>query len=59
MVTTTAEKLLGTRVTCLARWIQINPLPLPPTAKKGLISSRVTPLLLADGDFSTDRVISL
>lgn len=59
MAATTAEQLLGTRVICLARWIQINPLLLPPTAKKGFISSRVLPLLLADGDFSTDSVISL
>ncbi len=59
MAATTAEQLLGTRLICLARWIQINPLLLPPTAKKGFISSRVTSLLLADGDFSTDSVIRL
>lgn len=59
MAATMAEQLLGTRLICLARWIQINPLLLPPTAKKGFISSRVMPLLLADGDFSTDSVISL
>lgn len=59
MAATMAEQLLGTRLICLARWIQINPLLLPPTAKKGFISSRVMPSLLADGGFSTDSVISL
>lgn len=39
---TVAEKLFDTRGTWSARWIWINPVLLPYTAKKGLMSSSLT-----------------